>query len=116
MLREECHRFLYHARLMLQAACLDVRAAQSVGSRRDVQDALRQARFHLTNIEKEMRGFVREPYVSNTKLLLWLFLGLALDRAEDALIEGDGPRRKRLRNRIETARQNFARMASLWPA
>ncbi len=115
VLREECHRYLCHARLMLQAALLDVRAAETAGTARDVQEAVRQARFHLTRIETEMRGFVREPYVANTKLLLWLFLGLALDRAEDDLIQGDGARRKRLRNRMETARQNFARLAALWP-
>lgn len=115
ILREECHRYLCHARLMLQAALLDVRAAEAAGAARDVQEAVRQARFHLTRIETEMRGFVREPYVANTRLLLWLFLGLALDRAEDSLIQGDGARRKRLRNRLETARQNFARIAALWP-
>lgn len=116
LLREECHRYLCHARLMLQASLIDVRAAQAAGGRRDVQDAVRQARFHLTNLEKEMRGFTKEPYVSNTRLLLWLFLGLALDRAEDALIEGDGAKRKRLRGRLETARQNFARLGALWDA
>ncbi|MCC6918893.1 MAG: DUF4838 domain-containing protein [Alphaproteobacteria bacterium] len=114
LMREECHRFLCRARLMIQAAGLDVRAAQLIGDKRDVQEALRQARYHLTNLEKEMRGFVTEPYVSNTRLLLWLFLGLALDKAEDELIEGDGARRKRLRNRVETARQNFARLGALW--
>jgi len=114
LMREECHRFLCHARLMIQAAGLDVRAAQLIGDKRDVQEALRQARYHLTNLEKEMRGFVTEPYVSNTRLLLWLFLGLALDKAEDDLIEGDGAQRKRLRNRMETARQNFTRLGALW--
>jgi hypothetical protein len=116
ILREECHRYLCHARLMIQAACLDVRAAETAGGARDVQDAVRQARFHLNRLETEMRGFVREPYVTNTRLLLWLFLGLALDKAEDALIQGDGARRKRLKNRLETARQNFARLGALWPA
>ena len=100
---------------MLQAALIDVRAAEAVGDARDVQEAVRQARFHLNRLETEMRGFVREPYVANTRLLLWLFLGLALDRAEDALIQGDGARRKRLKNRLETARQNFARLGALWP-
>lgn len=114
LLREECHRYLCHARLMLQAALIDVRAAQLAGGRRDVQDAVKQARFHLTNLEKEMRGFTKEPYVINTRLLLWLFLGLALDRAEDTLIEGDAARRKRFRHRIETARQNFTRLGALW--
>lgn len=65
--------------------------------------------------ETEMRGFVREPYVAANTRLLWLFLGLALDRAEDSLMQGDGARRRRLRNRLETARQNFARIAALWP-
>ncbi|BCW87981.1 hypothetical protein sos41_11180 [Alphaproteobacteria bacterium SO-S41] len=116
VLREECHRYLCHARLMIQAALLDVRAAETVGAQRDVQDAVRQARFHLNRLETEMRGFVREPYVTNTRLLLWLFVGLALDRAEDALIPGDGARRKRLKNRLETARQNFDRLRTLWPA
>jgi hypothetical protein len=116
MLAEECHRFLCNARLNLRMSALDVRGSQAAGTARDVLDAVKHARFHLMNLEREMRGFVREPYVSNTKLLLWLFLGLALDKAEDDLIEGDGARRKRLRNRMETARQNFARMGSLWSA
>jgi hypothetical protein len=114
LLHEECHRYLCHARLMLQAAVIDVRAAQVAGGTRDVQNAVKQARFHLANLEKEMRGFLKEPYVSNTRLLLWLFLGLALDHAEDKLIEGEGARRKRSRHRAETARQNFARMRALW--
>lgn len=114
ILLEECHRYLCHARLMLQAALLDIRAAQKVGQDRDVQDAVRQARFHLTNLDKELRGFVREPYVTNTRLLLWLFLGLAIDKAEDDLIPGEGAARKRRRNRLETARQNFARLGNLW--
>jgi hypothetical protein len=114
MLHEECHRFLCNARLNLRMASLDVRGSQAAGNARDVQDAVKHARFHLMNLERELRGFVREPYVTNTKLLLWLFLGLALDKAEDDLIAGDGARRKRLRNRLETARQNFARMGTLW--
>ena len=116
MLHEECHRFLCNARLNLRMSALDVRGSQQAGNTRDVQDAIRHARFHLMNLERELRGFVREPYVSNTKLLLWLFLGLALDKAEDDLIEGDGAKRKRLRNRLETARQNFARLGTLWTA
>lgn len=114
LMREECHRYLCHARLMLRAAALDVRAAEIAGGSRDVQDAVRQARFHLNNLEREMRGFVREPYVANTRLLLWLFLGLGLDRAEDSLIPGDSGRRKRRKSRLETARANFARMGALW--
>ncbi len=113
ILREECHRYLCHARLMVQAATLDVRAAQVAGADRDVTDAVKQARYHLTRLETEMRGFVREPYVGNTRLLLWLFLGLAIDRAEDGLLEGSAAR-KRLKNRMETARQNFARIGALW--
>jgi hypothetical protein len=114
ILREECHRYLCHARLMLQAAMLDIRAAQTAGAPRDVQQAVRQARFHLSRLETELKGFVREHYVSNTRLLLWLFMGLSIDKAEDELIEGDGARRKRHRNRLETARQNYARISTLW--
>lgn len=113
ILREECHRYLCHARLMLQAAQLDIRAAEVAGTARDVTDAVKQARFHLTRLETEMRGFVREPYVTNTRLLMWLFAGLAIDRAEDALLDG-GAARKRLKNRMETARANFARIGALW--
>lgn len=110
---EECHRYLCHARLVLQAALLDLRAAETAGAARDVADAARQARHHLTRLETEMRGFVREPYVANTRLLMWLFAGLAIDRAEDATLEG-GAARKRLKNRMESARQNFARIRALW--
>lgn len=113
IMREECHRYLCHARLMLQAAMLDVRAAELAGGARDVADAARQARHHLTRLETEMRGFIREPYIANTRLLMWLFAGLAIDRAEDACLEG-GAARKRLKNRLETARQNFARIGALW--
>lgn len=113
ILREECHRYLCHARLVLQAAMLDIRAAEVAGGARDVADAAKQARYHLTRLETEMRGFVREPYVTNTRLLMWLFAGLSIDRSEDALLEG-GQARKRLKNRLETARQNFARMRALW--
>ncbi len=113
ILREECHRYLCHARLMLQAALLDIRAAEVAGGPRDVTDAVRQARYHLNRLETEMRGFVREPYVANTRLLMWLFAGLSIDRSEDALLEG-GAARKRLKNRLETARQNFARIGALW--
>jgi len=74
---------------------------------------VKQARYHLTRLETEMRGFIREPYVANTRLLMWLFTGLAIDRAEDALLDG-GQARKRLKNRMETARQNFARIQALW--
>ena len=114
VLHEECHRYLCHARLLLRAALLDVRAAQTAGASRDVTQAVRQARAHLNAIEKEMRAFVQEPYISNTRLLLWLMIGLSLDKAEDDLIEGDGARRKRRRNRLETARQNVARLGALW--
>ncbi len=113
ILREECHRYLCHARLMLQAAQLDIRAAEVAGDGRDVTDAVKQARYHLTRLETELRGFVREPYVTNTRLLMWLFAGLSIDRAEDARLDG-GAARKRLKNRLETARQNFARMRVLW--
>lgn len=113
ILREECHRYLCHARLMLQAAQLDIRAAEVAGAARDVTDAVKQARYHLTRLETEMRGFVREPYVANTRLLMWLFAGLSIDRAEDALLDG-GQARKRLKNRIETAKANFTRLKALW--
>lgn len=113
ILREECHRYLCHARLVLQASLLDIRAAEVAGGPRDVTDAVKQARYHLTRLETEMRGFIREPYVANTRLLMWLFTGLAIDRAEDALLDG-GQARKRLKNRMETARQNFARIQALW--
>lgn len=113
ILREECNRYLCNARLLIQAAMLDIRAAEVAGAARDVTDAVKQARHHLTRLETEMRGFVREPYVSNTRLLLWLFAGLAIDRAEDRLLEG-GAARKRLKNRLESARQNFSRIGALW--
>ena len=113
ILREECHRYLCHARLVLQASLLDIRAAQVAGGSRDVTDAVKQARYHLTRLETEMRGFMREPYVTNTRLLMWLFTGLSVDRAEDALLDG-GQARKRLKNRMETARANFARIGALW--
>lgn len=113
ILREECHRYLCHARLMLQAAQLDIRAAEVAGGPGDVTDAVRQARHHLNRLETEMRGFVREPYVTNTRLLMWLFAGLSIDRSEDALLAG-GAARKRLKNRLETARQNFTRIRALW--
>ncbi len=113
ILREECHRYLCHARLVLQASLLDIRAAEVAGGPRDVTDAVKQARYHLTRLETEMRGFIREPYVTNTRLLMWLFTGLAIDRAEDALLDG-GAARKRLKNRMETARANFTRIGALW--
>lgn len=113
ILREECHRYLCHARLVLQASLLDIRAAEVAGTPRDLTDAAKQARYHLNRLETELRGFVREPYVANTRLLMWLFSGLSIDRSEDALLEG-GAARKRLKNRLETARQNFSRMKALW--